>query len=136
MPVTAVPGAAITPTASGSAARLNIQDFLRILTTQLNHQDPLKPMDNQEFIAQLAQFTTLQQTQVTNERLDAMLSVQAANQSVGLIGRTVDVRTEAGTRTGQVTALDFASGEPRLSVTVDGGSVLTNLSLSTLIAVR
>lgn len=136
MPVTAVPGASIAP-ATSNAVRLNIQDFLRILTTQLNHQDPLKPMDNQEFIAQLAQFTTLQQTQVTNERLDAMLSVTAANQSVGLIGRTVDVRTATGTMsTGQVTALDFTSGEPRLSVSVDGGSVLTGLSLSSLIAVR
>lgn len=136
MPVTAVPGASIAP-ATSNAVRLNIQDFLRILTTQLNHQDPLKPMDNQEFIAQLAQFTTLQQTQVTNERLDAMLSVTAANQSVGLIGRTVDVRTATGTMsTGQVTALDFTSGEPRLSVSVDGGSVLTGVSLSSLIAVR
>lgn len=136
MPVTAVPGASIAP-ATSNAVRLNIQDFLRILTTQLNHQDPLKPMDNQEFIAQLAQFTTLQQTQVTNERLDAMLSVTAANQSVGLIGRTVDVRTATGTTsTGQVTALDFTSGEPRLSVSVDGGSVLTGVSLSSLIAVR
>lgn len=136
MTVTAVPGASLA-NATSSAVNLNIQDFLRILTTQLNHQDPLKPLDNQEFIAQLAQFTTLQQTQVTNERLDALLSVQAANQSVGLIGRTVDVRNNTGTTsTGQVTALDFASGEPRLSVTVNGGSVLTDLSLSSLIAVR
>ncbi len=135
MSVTAVPGAALTSSAA-NATRLNIQDFLRILTTQLNHQDPLKPMDNQEFMAQLAQFTTLQQTQVTNERLDAMLAIQAANQSVGLIGRTVEVRNGAGTSTGQVTALDFASGEPRLSVTLEGGSLLTGLSLSNLIAVR
>ena len=135
MSVTAVPGAALTSSAA-NATRLNIQDFLRILTTQLNHQDPLKPMDNQEFMAQLAQFTTLQQTQVTNERLDAMLAIQAANQSVGLIGRTVDVRNGSSTSTGQVTALDFASGEPRLSVTLEGGSLLTGLSLSNLIAVR
>jgi flagellar basal-body rod modification protein FlgD len=126
----------ISATSASSASTLNIQDFLRILTTQLNNQDPLKPMDNQEFIAQLAQFTTLQQTQEMNQKLASLLSIQSANQSIGLIGRTVDVQTDSGTSTGQVSALGFASGEPRLTITLATGATLTDVSLSSLINVR
>jgi len=132
---------AVTPVSSTNAAAtsnasIGIQDFLRILTTQLNHQDPLKPMDNQEFVAQLAQFTSLQQTQQMNEKFDSLLSIQAANQSIGLIGRTVDVTTESGTSSGRVVSLDLSSGDPKLSITLSDGSTLVNLSLSSLIAVR
>ena len=128
--------AAVNGASTAGASNLSIQDFLRILTTQLNNQDPLKPMDNQQFVAQLAQFTSLQQTQQMNQKLDALLSIQAANQSVGLIGRSVDVQTAGGQSSGRVTAFSFASGEPRMTVTLDNGSVVTDLSLSSLITVR
>jgi len=122
--------------AASSATNLSIQDFLRILTAQLNNQDPLKPMDNQEFLAQLAQFTSLQQTQQMNEKLDSLLSIQAATQSVGLIGRTVDVQTASGTQTGTVSALNFSSGEPRLTIRTSTGVTLADLSMASLMAVR
>lgn len=122
--------------AASSATNLSIQDFLRILTAQLNNQDPLKPMDNQEFLAQLAQFTSLQQTQQMNEKLDSLLSIQAATQSVGLIGRTVDVQTASGVQTGSVSALSFAGGEPRMTIRTSGGSTIADLSMSSLVAVR
>lgn len=126
----------VNPTsAASSASSLGIQDFLRILTAQLNNQDPLKPMDNQEFVAQLAQFTSLQQTQQMNERLDSLLTVQSATQSIGLIGRTVDVQTESGTATGKVTEMSFVSGEPRITVVTSTGT-MSDLSLSRLVAVR
>ena len=118
------------------ASGMGMQDFLKILLTQLTYQDPLKPMDNQQFVAQLAQFTSLQQTQQMNQKLDALLSIQAANQSVGLIGRSVDVQTASGQSSGRVTAFSFASGEPRMTVTLDNGSVVKDLSLSSLITVR
>jgi flagellar basal-body rod modification protein FlgD len=128
--------ATVNGASTASAGNLGIQDFLRILTTQLNNQDPLKPMDNQQFVAQLAQFTSLQQTQQMNQKLDALLSIQAANQSVGLIGRSVDVQTASGQSSGRVTAFSFASGEPRMTITLDNGSVVKDLSLSSLITVR
>ena len=128
--------AAVNEASTNRASSLGIQDFLRILTTQLNNQDPLKPMDNQQFVAQLAQFTALQQTQQMNQKLDSLLSIQAANQSVGLIGRSVDVQTAGGQSSGRVTAFSFSSGEPRMTVTLDNGSVVKGLSLSSLITVR
>jgi flagellar basal-body rod modification protein FlgD len=119
------------------SANISIQDFLRILTTQLNNQDPLKPMDNTQFVAQLAQFTSLQETQQTNEKLDTLLNIQSATQSVGLIGRTVDVGgSGGGTQTGQVSGLDFSSGQALLNVTVSGGQALTGVSLSNVTNIR
>jgi flagellar basal-body rod modification protein FlgD len=120
-----------------SASQINMQDFLRILVAQLNYQDPLKPMDNEQFVSQLAQFTSLQQTQSLNDKMGNLLSIQGAMQSVGLIGRTVDLIGESGQVTGSVTALHFSSGEPRLTVTLAaGGGVLTDVSLSNVVSVR
>lgn len=122
--------------AISNATQVSIQDFLRILVAQLNNQDPLKPLDNQEFVTQLAQFTSLQQTQEMNDKIGSLLSIQASTQSIGLLGRTVDVSTETGSQSGTVTALNFASGEPRLTLRLASGSVLTDVSLGNLTAVR
>ncbi len=124
-------GNASAPTAlSNPSANISIQDFLRILTTQLNNQDPLKPMDNAAFVAQLAQFSALEEAQQTNDKLDTLLNIQSASQSIGLIGKTVDVNSSGSTQTGSVSALDFSSGQAQLSITVTGGRVLTGISLS------
>lgn len=119
-----------------AASPINIQDFLRILVAQLNNQDPLKPLDNEQFVTQLAQFTSLQQTQNLNDKLESLLSIQGAMQSVGLLGRTVDVNGESGMVTGKVTALNFVAGEPRLTLTLSAGEVLADVSLGKLASVR
>lgn len=122
--------------AANAATQIGIQDFLRILVAQLGNQDPLKPMDNQEFVTQLAQFTSLQQTQEMNDKLGALLAAQASMQSVGLLGKTVDITTEAGPSSGTVTALSFTSGEPRLTIKTSSGGLLTDIGLANLTAVR
>lgn len=127
---------ATSASAASAAAQIGIQDFLKILVAQLGNQDPLKPMDNQEFVTQLAQFTSLQQTQEMNDKLGQLLTAQASMQSVGLLGKSVDINTNTGTSSGTVTALNFASGEPRLTIKLADGSLLTDLSLANLIAVR
>lgn len=127
---------ATSASAASAAAQIGIQDFLKILVAQLGNQDPLKPMDNQEFVTQLAQFTSLQQTQEMNDKLGQLLTAQASMQSVGLLGKSVDINTDTGTSSGAVSALNFSSGEPRLTIKLPDGSLLTDLSLSNLIAVR
>jgi flagellar basal-body rod modification protein FlgD len=128
---------ATSTSATSAAAQIGIQDFLKILVAQLGNQDPLKPMDNQEFVTQLAQFTSLQQTQEMNDKLGELLTAQAALQSVGLLGKTVDITTDTGgTVSGTVSALDFSSGSARLTVKQSGGGLVTDLSLSNLTAVR
>src|SRR5678816_1391259 len=99
----------ITSTAGSadlSASSISQQDFFKLLVTQLSFQDPLKPIDNEAFIAQIAQFTSLEQTREMNERINSLLAVQSSTQAIGLIGRTVEVSTSTGTVVGEVTTLN------------------------------
>jgi flagellar basal-body rod modification protein FlgD len=113
---------------------ISLQDFMQVLMTQLTYQDPLKPMDNQQFMAQIAQFTTLEQTQEMNTNIQALVSNQAAFQSVGLIGRTVNINTSTGTMTGTVTAIDLTGASPQLTIKV-GTQVISNISLSQITSI-
>jgi flagellar basal-body rod modification protein FlgD len=116
---------------------LKMEDFMKILLTQLTYQDPLKPMDNQEFMAQMAQFTSLEQTQQLNEKMSLLVANQAALQSVGLIGRTVDLAVSGGaTLTGTVTSLSLGGESPTISITTSAGATLSDISLSQITAVR
>lgn len=129
--------------AIGSAGTTNLQanslgmeDFLKILLTQLTYQDPLKPMDNQQFMAQMAQFTSLEQTQQLNNKIATLIGNQAALQSVGLIGKTVDITTSNGAVTGTVSALSLSGDSPLLTVRTAAGANLSGISLSQLVSVR
>ena len=73
---------------------LNQLDFMNLLIAQIKHQDPMSPMDNQQFISQLTQFATLQEMQGVNTRLDDSTALaQSLNNTMmlGLVGRTVSV---------------------------------------------
>lgn len=129
-------GSVAAASATLPTSSLNLQDFMTILASQLNNQDPLKPMDNQEFMGQLAQFTALEQTQQLNQNMESLLSIQSATQSVGLIGRSVHLTTASGTSSGHVTELSFSSGEPRLTVVTDAGPTLTDVRLSQISSVQ
>jgi flagellar basal-body rod modification protein FlgD len=118
------------------ASSLGMEDFLKILLTQLTYQDPLKPMDNQEFMAQMAQFTSLEQTQQLNNKIETLITNQAALQSVGLIGRTVDITVNAGQLSGTVKALSLSGDAPLLTIETTAGATLSDISLSQLVAVR
>jgi flagellar basal-body rod modification protein FlgD len=118
------------------ASSIGIQDFLRILTSELSNQDPLKPLDNQEFIAQIAQFTALDQTRQLNGKIDQLLSMQSAGQSIGLLGKAVDIQTTTGAVAGTVTAIDMASGTPSLTVRDAAGAFVTGVTLSQVKTIR
>ena len=115
---------------------VGIQDFLKILASQLNNQDPLQPVDNEQFIAQIAQFTALEQRQELNQKIDNLLSLQSASQSIGLLGKTVSISSSGSTVSGTVSALDFSGDTPQLTVTETNGSVLTGISLSQVVTVQ
>ncbi len=125
--------------AGAAAANLNVsqQDFLRILVTQLTFQDPMKPMDNQEFIAQLAQFTSLEQTRQLTQGNETLLAIQAVTQAVGLIGRTVEVSSASGSGgVGTVSTVTFQNGQPLLTIQQAGGAFLTGVSPAAVSLVR
>ena len=118
------------------SASLGQEDFLKILTTQLSFQDPLKPLDNQQFMAQMAQFAGLEQSRAMNDNIEALLSIQSATQSIGLLGRTVEVGTDTGTVVGTVTSLRFSNGQPLASVRTAEGQVMADLGLGRIVIVR
>lgn len=122
--------------APGSSASLGLQDFMKILLTQLTYQDPLKPMDNQAFMAQMAQFTSLEQSQRLNDKVQQLIENQAALQSVGLVGRTVEVATASGQGTGVVTALLLQGDAPLLTLKLPDGSLLQDVALNQILSVR
>jgi len=131
-------GANLTNSAAAlQNAGLSQQDFLKVLTTQLQFQDPLKPMDNDQFLAQMAQFSTLGLQQEQNDATNSLLTIQAASQTVGLIGKSVQVNSSTGAQTGSVSSITFqADGTPQLSIQLSDGTVLTGINLSQVTVVE
>nr|WP_106784202.1 flagellar hook assembly protein FlgD [Lysinibacillus timonensis] len=100
--------------------------FLQLLVTQLQHQDPTAPMDNTEYIAQLAQFSSLEQMQNMTKSIDSLLTSQEQSQLMNyttFIGKQVewheitDELDEAGeliinNGSGIIERLNFISGQP------------------------
>jgi flagellar basal-body rod modification protein FlgD len=70
---------------------LDKDDFMKILITQLTHQDPTKPMEDKAFIAQMAQFSTLEQMSNMSQEFSTLKSVMMSNQAYSLLGRNVTV---------------------------------------------
>ena len=121
---------------AGAGASLGLQDFMKILLTQLTYQDPLKPMDNQAFMAQMAQFTSLEQSQRLNDKVQQLIENQAALQSVGLVGRGVDFAIPSGQGTGTVTALSLQGDAPLLTLKLADGTLLPGVALNQILSVR
>lgn len=117
-------------------AGLGEEDFLQVLLAQLSFQDPLEPVDNSEFISQFAQLTNLTQTQSLNDKLDSLLTIQSINQSIDLIGKTVEVMTSTTNQVGEVTTVTFVNGSPSLVVNVPDGEPIIGVSLSQINVVR
>jgi flagellar basal-body rod modification protein FlgD len=113
-------------------------DFLKLLVAQLRHQDPLKPQDDSEFVAQLAQFSSLEQTMGINDRLD-LLSAQSQglqnSQVVNLVGKEATVRgslvTADGTGVGVPVAfsLDSASDKTVVSIRDQNGNTVRTIDV-------
>jgi flagellar basal-body rod modification protein FlgD len=100
---------------------LGKDDFLKLLITQLTHQDPLNPMEDKEFISQMAQFSSLEQLTNLNAGLESMTNFAMTN-AVNYIGRTVTFYNSDGEELSyKVTSVTFDQGEVTLHY--DGGSV-------------
>ena len=119
-----------------SAFGLDFQSLLKIILTELTYQDPLKPVDNYEFVSQLGQFSQLQLSQTLNDNVTQLLASQAATQATGLLGRTVDFSSNGSTLSGQVTAVSFSSGQPLITITTADGQAVGDLSIADITQVR
>jgi flagellar basal-body rod modification protein FlgD len=120
-----------------NAFGLDFQSLLKIILTQLTYQDPLKPVDNFQFVSQLAQFSQLQQTQTLNDQITSLLSAQAATQATSLLGRTVDLSTNSNTTlSGTVKAISFSSGKPLVTIETADGQTIGGISIADVTQVR
>ena len=107
---------------SAENGTLGKDDFLKLFVAQLRHQDPMNPMNDSEFMGQMASFSTLEQVSnlaLANERIANSLTSTSA---IGLIGRTVTyVDANDVTHTGTVEKVSTVDGKPSLTVAgVDG----------------
>lgn len=82
---------------------LDKDDFLKILITQLQHQDPTSPLQDKEFIAQMAQFSSLEQMTNMSEGFKKLQGLLASSEAASVLGRNVEVRKGEGLVTGVVT---------------------------------
>ena len=84
--------------------QLGKDDFLKLLITQLSNQNPTNPMENTEFIAQMAQFSSLEQMTNMNESFGRMASMINSSQAATTIGKTVEIDAGDTTTRGVVEA--------------------------------
>lgn len=136
MPIESIGAEGTNSVANTQNSTLGQEDLFKILLTELSFQDPLEPMDNKDFIAQLAQFTNLEQTRQFNDKLDALLTVQSADQSIALLGKTIEFKTEAAPEIGDVIAVSFSEGSPIMTIRKTDGTFVSDIRLSQINSVN
>jgi flagellar basal-body rod modification protein FlgD len=134
-------GIVSSDTTAAQSGNLNIsqQDFLSILLTQLQYQDPLQPMDDEAFLGQLAQFSALEVATQESAQLDNLITFNSMNQAIALLGKSVEVTQGSSSSSpsvsGTVSAVNFSSGSPLLTVTATS-QTLTDVALSSITLVQ
>jgi flagellar basal-body rod modification protein FlgD len=120
-PVTGVFGYATPTTTSSSSAQgtngMGKDTFMKLLVAQMANQNPMEPTDDKEMIAQMTQFSTLEQ--ITNMATESSKSATASqmSQAVNLLGRTVTYLDGDGNKqTGTVDQVSMVNGAPNLTI--------------------
>ena len=135
--ITPIPETKTEGTALTTGANMGKNEFLKLLVAQLEHQDPLAPQEGQEFAAQLAQFSSLEQLTNINGNLESSQAYDLAlsnSSMVNLIGKTVDGpgnSFELGE--GETETLRFSLAEEASDVTVSiydsTGKIVANFGI-------
>jgi flagellar basal-body rod modification protein FlgD len=120
MAVSAINGFNLNDPATGTDASskvLSQDDFLKLLVAQMTSQDPINPMDNQDMLTQMVQFSTLQGNNTMQTALTRLQSDQSLLQANALLGRQVSLQVDDHTVTqGVVSAVDVSSGTAQIVV--------------------
>ena len=119
--ITALTSSATAQRQAGSI--LGKDDFLKLLVTQLRNQDPLSPVDQNEFIAQTAQFTSLEELQNIRKALEAQQTASdfaSLSQAAGFVGRQIQASTASVSFNGSgAVSLPFTLGSDAADVQVE-----------------
>lgn len=108
----------IGKTGDEQQGRMGKDSFLKLLVTELRHQDPTQPMADREFIAQMAQFSSLEQMTNINKEMRTLVQSNQANQAYGMLGKVVDSYDPATQVrvSGTVSSIRVAEDDLRLMV--------------------
>ena len=104
---TTLPAGANQGSTSTAKTAVDYQSFLKLLIAEMKNQDPTKPMDSTQYVAQLATFSQVEQSVQTNTKLDQILQSSALSQADALIGRSIT--SADGKTTGTVASVRLAS---------------------------
>lgn len=123
-PTTAPTTTTSSKAATGTTKEDPKQTFMTLLVAQLEHQNPLSPMDNMQFTQQLAQFTELEQLQSMNANLSALMNAQTTTnglQAAALIGKQVQAQADTThvPKQGQATPFQYTLAADSASVQID-----------------
>jgi len=123
-PITAASGSASIAEATRGAIgqdKLTTDHFLQLLVTQLQHQDPLNPMSNEDFLAQLAQFQGLQEQIETASNTKSLLLAQSLGAASGMVGKYVVALHDGARLDGVVDKVVVTEG--KVNLVIDGVEV-------------
>ncbi|MES2311597.1 MAG: flagellar hook capping FlgD N-terminal domain-containing protein [Pseudomonadota bacterium] len=110
---------------------INEQDFIKLFVSELQFQDPMQPLDNSQFLTQLAQFVSIEQQSEEVSGINNLLTLDSSDQSLGLLSHTVQVTNADGSTTsGKVTGIQYGANGVQMTVATSGNHVLTNVNLS------
>jgi flagellar basal-body rod modification protein FlgD len=115
---------------------INQDDFIKLFLAQLQFQDPLEPVDNREFLAQLAQFSSLEQSRQTSQNTNDLLSMNATTQALSLLNRLVEVQGMGAPITGTVIAISLTASGAQLTVRDSNSQVSTGIRLSQVTLIK
>jgi flagellar basal-body rod modification protein FlgD len=106
-------------TTTDKTKSLGKQDFLKLLMAQLQNQDPMKPMDDTQMIAQMAQFSALEASQQLNATIQSSNNMQTVFQAGALIGKYIQAnQADGSSTTGAVTSVGFTTTNGVTSPTI------------------
>ncbi len=115
-----------TASATSSGSTVNQDEFLKLLVTQLQNQDPNAPTDQTQMLSQLAQFSSLSQMQTLNQTLSGQSQFNQLAQSAALIGKTVTGGDASSPISGTVSSVTVQNGKAYLQIgtqSVDASTV-------------
>ena len=95
---------------------LGKDDFLKLLMAQMTNQDPTSPMENTEFIAQMAQFSSLEQMTNMSQNFDKMAAMMNSSEAQSMLGRTVQIDLGAEQTTTGVVEAATRGNTPQIQV--------------------
>lgn len=98
-----------------ASQELGKDDFLKLLITQLQNQDPTSPMENTEFIAQMAQFSSLEQMTNMSTEFTKLANMLNSGEAVSMLGKSVELNIGESSVTGVVEAVTRGT-EPQVKV--------------------